>query len=101
MDFYSQLAIRGGRWQAFIPIKLVKQQPARRIPAARQCPGDAVICAPGRRGRRECRVFCAPAASRTKVESTRVSHHRSAEQSGIPCATVLTISFVLSLECRA
>ena len=30
-------------------------------------------------GRREHRVFVAPAASRTKVESTRVSHHRYAE----------------------
>jgi hypothetical protein len=30
-------------------------------------------------GRRERRVFVAPAASRTKVESTRVSHHRYAE----------------------
>ena len=42
----------------------------------------------GRRGRRECRVFFAPAASRAKVESTRVSHHRHAEHSGIPCAMV-------------
>ena len=30
--------------------------------------------------------LAAPAASRTKVESTRVSHHRSAETHGIPCA---------------
>jgi hypothetical protein len=42
-------------------------------------------------------VFCAPAASRAKVESTRVSHHRFAETYGIPCAMVLTVSFVLSL----
>jgi hypothetical protein len=31
-----------------------------------------------RRGDRECRVFCAPAASR-EAKNTRVSHHRSAE----------------------
>ena len=31
------------------------------------------------RGRRECRVFGTPAASCAKVESTRVSHYRSAE----------------------
>jgi hypothetical protein len=30
------------------------------------------------RGRRECRMHGAPAASRAKVESTRVSHHRCA-----------------------
>jgi len=29
--------------------------------------------------------------------STRVSHHRHAEQSGVPCAVVLTVSFVLFL----
>ena len=32
-----------------------------------------------KRGRRECRVFCAPAASRAMRESTRASHHRYAE----------------------
>src|ERR1700761_8305032 len=37
-----------------------------------------------------------PAASRAKGKSTRVSHHRSTEQFGIPCAVVLTASFVLS-----
>ena len=37
-----------------------------------------------------------PAASRAKVKSTRVSHHRFAEHSGIPCAMVLTGCFVLS-----
>jgi hypothetical protein len=37
-------------------------------------------CVPlGKRGRRECRMLAAPAASRTKVESTRVNHHRYAE----------------------
>ena len=30
------------------------------------------------------------------VESTRVSHHRSTGTPGLPCATVLTVSFVLS-----
>jgi hypothetical protein len=44
-----------------------------------------------KRGRRECRVFCAPAASCARIENTRVSHHRSAEQSGIPCAMVLRL----------
>jgi hypothetical protein len=38
----------------------------------------------------------APAASRAKVESTRVSHHRFAEHSGIPCAMVLTAYSELS-----
>jgi hypothetical protein len=33
-----------------------------------------------------------------KVKSTRVSHHRFAERSGIPRAMVLTISFVLAPE---
>jgi hypothetical protein len=30
-----------------------------------------------------------------KVESTRVSHHGHAGSPGIPCAVVLTVSFVL------
>jgi hypothetical protein len=38
----------------------------------------------------------APAASRAKVESTRVSHHRHTASTGIPCAMVLTGSFALS-----
>ena len=42
-----------------------------------------------------------PGAHRTrslvrKVKSTRVSHHRYAETSGIPCAMALTVSFGLS-----
>ena len=49
----------------------------------------------GNRGHRECRALIAP--SRAKVESTRVSHHRHAETSGIPCAMVLTAYFVISL----
>jgi hypothetical protein len=41
-----------------------------------------------------------PGARRTrglvcKMKNTRVSHHRYAETSGIPCAMVLTVSFVL------
>jgi hypothetical protein len=32
-----------------------------------------------------------------KMENTRVSHHRHAETSGIPCAMVLTVSSALSL----
>ena len=31
-----------------------------------------------------------------KVESTRVSHHRFTGTPGLPCAMVLTVSFVLS-----
>jgi hypothetical protein len=49
------------------------------------------------RGRKECRVFSAPAALCAKGESTQVSHHRYAEHSGIPCATVLTAYSALSL----
>src|ERR1039458_3292155 len=41
------------------------------------------------RGRRECRAPDAPAASRAKVESTRVSHHGHAGSPGIPRAMVL------------
>ena len=36
-------------------------------------------CLPEEGGRRECRMRNAPAASRTKVESTRVSHYRYVE----------------------
>src|SRR5690242_13276627 len=43
------------------------------------------------RGRRESRMLAAPAASRTKVESTRVSHYRYAEQSGLPCTMVFRL----------
>ncbi len=42
-----------------------------------------------------------PGAGRTRSlvrkKNTRVSHHRYAETSGIPRATVLTVSFALSL----
>ena len=38
----------------------------------------------------------APAASRAVESSTRVSHHRSTERTGIPCAMVLTAYFALS-----
>jgi hypothetical protein len=39
------------------------------------------------RGRRESRMLVAPAASRAKVESTRVSHHRlDRDHAGLPCA---------------
>ena len=41
------------------------------------------------RGRREGRASGAPAASYAKVESIRVSHHRYAERTGLPCAMVL------------
>ena len=48
------------------------------------------------RGRREGRVSDAPAASYAKVESIRVVTTGSPDQSGLPCAMVLTASFVLS-----
>jgi hypothetical protein len=47
-------------------------------------------------GSRECRALDAPAASRAKVESTRVSHHGHAGSPGIPRAMVLTAYFALS-----
>ena len=43
----------------------------------------------------------APAASYAKVKSIRDSHHRFAGVPGLPCATVLTVSFALSLVSRA
>ena len=36
-------------------------------------------------------MISSPAASCAKIESTRVSHHRSAKRSGIPCAMVLRL----------
>src|SRR5262245_10757580 len=49
------------------------------------------VVPPEVRGRRECRMQVAPAASCARVESTRVSHHRYAEHSGIPCTMVLRL----------
>jgi hypothetical protein len=61
-------------------IQPVKQQRGHICAFPRhECPGDAWIEALEEGGRRERRVFVAPAASRTRVESTRVSHHRYAE----------------------
>jgi hypothetical protein len=54
--------------------------------------------APNNRGRRESRASDAPAASRAKVKSTRVSQpqvHRS--EPAFPARMVLTVSFVVSL----
>ena len=49
------------------------------------------------RGRREDRVRAAPAVSRAKVETkTHTSIQVQRKQSGLPCAMVLTVSFVLS-----
>jgi hypothetical protein len=48
------------------------------------------------RGRRESRVPAAPAASRAKVVCTRVEATGPPETPGLPCAMVLTVSFVLS-----
>src|SRR5690349_6978324 len=53
------------------------------------------------RGRRECRVFVAPAALRAIVESTQASHHRYAETVRHSLRDGVTASFVLSPECRA
>jgi hypothetical protein len=47
-------------------------------------------------GSGECRVPVAPAAARVVVVSTRVSHHGRTGTPGLPCAMVLTVSFVLS-----
>jgi hypothetical protein len=41
-------------------------------------------------------VLAAPAASYAKVESIRVVTTGSPKHSGIPCAMVLTVSFVIS-----
>ena len=52
---------------------------------------------PDNRGRRESRVPDAPAASRAKLnEAHERSHHRITGTPGLPCAMVLTASFVLS-----
>ena len=50
---------------------------------------------PDNGGRRESQALAAPAASYAKVENIRVSHHRFAGTPGLPCAMILTGSFVL------
>ena len=50
-----------------------------------------------KRGRRECRVSGSPAASRAKMESTRVSHHWFAETFRHSLRDGFTVSFVLFL----
>jgi len=59
---------------------------------------------PKNRGRRECRAPNAPAASRAKNKSTRVSHHRFTGTTGIPCANGFTaysaLSPVIGLVCH-
>jgi hypothetical protein len=68
-----------------------------RLPAARIASESCKYPSPRKRGRRECRVPAAPAASRGKN-----NHHTSIvttgppESPGIPCAMVLTVSFALS-----
>src|SRR6266700_3770776 len=47
------------------------------------------------RGRRECRMRVAPVAA-CAAKSTGVSNYRYTATAGIPCAMVLTVSFVLS-----
>src|SRR4030081_3003182 len=49
------------------------------------------------RGRREDRVRAAPAVSRARLDKeTHTSIQVQRKQSGLPCAVVLTVSFVLS-----
>jgi hypothetical protein len=53
--------------------------------------------APLKRGRREDRVRAAPAVSRARCRKRRTRAYRvQRRQSGLPCAVVLTVSFVLS-----
>jgi len=47
-----------------------------------------------KRGRRECRMRVAPVAA-CAAKSTGVSNYRYTATTGIPCAMVLTVSFVL------
>jgi hypothetical protein len=55
------------------------------------------LCPSDNRGRRESRMLVAPAASRAKMESTRVSHHRLDRiMPAFPARMVLTACFVLS-----
>jgi hypothetical protein len=59
-------------------------------------PRDARNLCPSKdRGRRECRMRVAPEAA-CAAKSTGVSNHRYTASAGIPCAMVLTGSFVLS-----
>ena len=58
-------------------------------------------CRPGSRGRRECRMLCAPAAPCAAKKAHEVVTTGPPERSGIPCAMVLTVSFVISLVNRA
>ena len=69
-------------------------------PATEFRPSDPKSRPSFNRGRRESRARDAPAASRV-VKNTRVSRYRFAGTSGLPCAMVLTVSFVLSLVSRA
>ena len=58
-------------------------------------PRHARIPAPDNRGRRESRVLGAPAAP-CATKKHRGRSHRFAGTPGLPCAMVLTVSFVLS-----
>jgi hypothetical protein len=52
-------------------------------------PGDAMNFAPSdKRGRRECRVFVAPAALRAVKKARKQVTTGTPEQSGIPCTMV-------------
>jgi hypothetical protein len=68
-----------------------------RDPAARSARAVAGILRPQERGRRESRVRAAPAVSRAKWKrKTHTSIQVQRRQSGLPCAMVLTVYFVIS-----
>jgi hypothetical protein len=66
----------------------------RRIPATRDCARALLDIAPERQ-RAECRVLAAPMA-RQQTKKLAAVTTGSAKSAGIPCAMVLTVSFVLS-----
>jgi hypothetical protein len=74
-----------------------KRPPSMRIHSrgARR-PGHAKRTAPENRGRRESRMPKRTRSLVCKVKSIRVGHHRFAGTPGLPCAMVLTVSFVLA-----
>src|ERR1700722_5252243 len=60
-------------------------------PRARGLPGNSQFLAPSEdRGRRECRMLDAPAASRAIKEKTHAHSQGPPKSHGIPCAMVLT-----------
>jgi len=70
--------------------------------AAPACPSLVKKALPKMRGRRECRARRAHPQPRVrKIKAHELVHHRFAERAGIPCAMVLTGSFVVSPVNRA